>query len=103
MAVLLERDTTPLTRSGQGLGTPLYAAPEQESDAATVGKEADLYALGLIAYEVATRRSPYRQPIRALQGALGDLIAAALEENPQDRKISGAEIAEALVEYLENH
>jgi len=102
LAVLLERDTTPLTRAGQGLGTPHYAAPEQENDAAAVGKEADLYALGLIAYEVATRRSPYRQPIRTLDGTLGDLIASALEEDPQDRRTSGAEISVALSNHLED-
>lgn len=96
LAVLIERDTTPLTQYKQGLGTPAYAAPEQVHDAGSVGREVDIYALGLIAYEIATRRSPYLQPVRHLRGKLGEAIARALEEDPRKRNVTGDELADAL-------
>ena len=40
------------TRQGMVLGTPLYMAPEQWENAATVGPPADVYALGLMLYEL---------------------------------------------------
>lgn len=80
IAVLRPRDTTTLT--GRGLGTPLYAAPEQASKASTVGPEADYYAFALIGYEVLTRQSPFAQPLNYTRGsgpyfdALPDLLGA---------------------------
>ena len=59
LAVLMKRDSTTLTKAGGGLGTPLYMAPEQRSDAANAGPEADVWAMALIAYEAAIRRSPH--------------------------------------------
>jgi len=52
---------TTQTRTGMGLGTPLYAAPEQLEAGHTVDHRADIYALGMILYEMATRRLPYKE------------------------------------------
>ncbi|MEZ6185099.1 MAG: serine/threonine-protein kinase [Planctomycetota bacterium] len=48
-----------LTRSGDGLGSPLYMPPEQFSDAKHVDARADVYALGLLLYEALTARQPF--------------------------------------------
>ena len=41
-----------LTASGQKLGTPHYAAPEQVKDARAVDQRADIYSLGVVLHEL---------------------------------------------------
>lgn len=58
-----------LTQSGIVVGTPLYMAPEQFGGAAA-DLRADIYALGVTAYEMLTGRSPFSG------GTLIDLVKA---------------------------
>ncbi|MCC6648425.1 MAG: serine/threonine protein kinase [Polyangiaceae bacterium] len=51
--------TPALTRQGSFVGSLDYSAPEQLSDAHSVDGRADLYAAGLIAYELMTHTHPY--------------------------------------------
>ena len=48
-----------LTHTGAILGTPNYMAPEQAGSAMTVDGRADLYSLGVVAFELVTRRLPF--------------------------------------------
>jgi eukaryotic-like serine/threonine-protein kinase len=65
-----------LTSAGVTLGTPAYMAPEQVVGGAAMDHRADLYALGVIAYEVLAGAHPFgaRSP--------QDLVAAHLTEAP---------------------
>lgn len=47
-----------LTREGQRLGTPAFAAPEQWSGAGEVDARADLYALGVLVFVMLTGSTP---------------------------------------------
>ncbi|MCZ7599143.1 MAG: serine/threonine protein kinase [Gammaproteobacteria bacterium] len=53
-------DARQLTRAGMLIGTPAYMAPEQASgDVDAIDARTDVYAAGLVLYEVLTRRRPF--------------------------------------------
>ena len=64
------RPTDALTDAGKVMGTPAYMAPEQAEHPAEVDHRADIYALGVVFYQMLTGELP------------GQPLAAALEEGP---------------------
>jgi serine/threonine-protein kinase len=56
---MTEEDLT-LTRSGTGIGTPVYMPPEQMRDSKNVDARYDIYALGCVLYHCLTGRSPFK-------------------------------------------
>lgn len=101
LAALTVRDSTPLTQQGMALGTRHYAAPEQLTDASKVSAAADIYALGLTAYEIATRISLNPRVILVgLHPELTEALTVALEVNPARRTISPTDISAALGKHL---
>jgi eukaryotic-like serine/threonine-protein kinase len=48
-----------LTGTGTGMGTPLYAAPEQTLDAKRADGRSDLYSLGCVFYQCLTGKVPF--------------------------------------------
>jgi TPR repeat protein len=51
--------STVMTRTGMVTGTPEYMAPEQ-AQAQTIDHRADIYSLGILAYQMLTGRLPYQ-------------------------------------------
>ncbi|HEV8357319.1 MAG TPA: protein kinase [Gemmatimonadales bacterium] len=65
-----------LTQAGGSIGTPAYMAPEQAVGDA-VDHRADLYAWGVMAYELLSGAHPFQQHVGAQK-----LITAHITENP---------------------
>ena len=79
-----------LTVVGTSLGTPAYMAPEQAAGDDVDGR-ADLYAWGIMAYELLAGRHPYEGKTTAQQ-----LIAAHISEAPRDLGALETKIPRAL-------
>jgi TolB-like protein len=65
-----------LTQSGMALGTPAYMAPEQAAGETEIDQRADIYALGITAFEMLEGHPPFRNR------PPGALIAAQIVETP---------------------
>jgi len=120
--ILDEGDVTPsptpaprLSSPGEAMGTPLYMAPEQMTDA-DVGPSADIFALGAILFEILTLRRlrdprallvpvEARPSVRAPQCDVAPELEAicvkATELEPGDRYPTARAIQEAVARYLE--
>ena len=87
-----ESGTSPSTTAlGHAIGTPAYMAPEQAAGDPDVDERADLYALGLIAYELLAGRHPFADR-RTPQA----LVAAQLVELPPPLAVSRPDVPPAL-------
>lgn len=90
------------TRTGAGLGTPMYMAPEQTRDASRVDERADVFAVGAVLYELLMGHQAFSgadlvelfQNIREgryptldpeLPERMRDAITSALEPDPERR------------------
>ncbi|UCF41025.1 MAG: protein kinase [Gemmatimonadota bacterium] len=103
LAVAAEGDQ--LDTAGVVLGTPAYMAPEQATADPGIDHRADIYAVGVLAYEMLTGRTPFgggtAQAVLSAQVAkdpdhvlvhrpdlppeLADMVMKCLEKNPADR------------------
>ena len=91
-----------LTQTRQTMGTLNYMAPEQWEDPKSVDHRADVYALGILLYELLTGRIPRGSfpPASSLCNApaiVDDVINKALQLNAEDRFQSVADLIEMLV------
>ena len=105
-----------ITSTGMALGTPAYMAPEQAVGDAGMDYRVDIYAFGVMAYEMLSGRAPFQgrsaqatlaahvteipesvQRLRpSIPAALAALVMRCLEKHAADRPASAADILHAL-------
>lgn len=106
-----------MTRAGNIIGTLEYMAPEQVRGQETDGRS-DLYALGMMLYEVLTGRLPFEtenefelmklqteetpaHPCEinsAIPAEVGEAIMKAIQKDPEERFQTGGEFREVLLD-----
>jgi len=105
--------TMAVTGEGRVLGTTPYMAPEQLRGEPVDGRT-DLFALGVMLYELASGRRPFQgttpaivmsavlrdvpPPLTNLPASLDRIVARCLEKSPADRFPSASHLREALLE-----
>lgn len=111
-------DATALTATGRTLGTAAYMAPEQIRGTPEVSHKTDLYALGVVLYQMLTGRAPFEgssavvlmhchmnEPpprpsarVAEIPVALDKLVVQLMAKDPKDRPWDAAAVSVALAE-----
>ena len=110
-----------ITKTNAMLGSPLYMSPEQLRDSKGVDHRCDIWALGVIAYELLTGHPPFmadnavalfaaiqetepvsprtRRPDGAIPPELEQAVLRCLRRNPNERFASVTELGAALAPF----
>jgi serine/threonine protein kinase len=105
-----------MTSTGMAVGTPAYMAPEQLAGDSAADHRIDIYALGLLAYELLHGKSPFAAPTpqRILAAvltqdpkpliearpdvppSLSELVMRCLSKDPENRPATARDVLDAL-------
>jgi tRNA A-37 threonylcarbamoyl transferase component Bud32/tetratricopeptide (TPR) repeat protein len=84
-----------LTSVGTSLGTPAYMAPEQAAGDPSTDARADLYAWGVMAYELLAGRHPFER-----HRSPHDLIRAHMAEEPEHLAVRSTGVPVAVTDLV---
>ena len=85
------------TQTGTGMGTPDYAAPEQFDPYAQIDHRADIYALGVMIYQMITGQLPrgvWKPPSQRadVSSQWDEIVGRAMQSDPSDRYQQASEV-----------
>ncbi|QJR37373.1 protein kinase domain-containing protein [Gemmatimonas groenlandica] len=89
-----------MTQTGLSLGTPQYMAPEQAMGEKTVDARADVFALGVVTYEMLAGEPPFTGP--TMQAIVAKVLASEPVPLTELRKSVPEHVWEAVATALEN-
>lgn len=97
LAKSFDSESTLLTQTGTGIGTPDYAAPEQFRNAGQVDHRADIYSLGVMIYEMITGflpRGAWSLPSKqaAVDPRWDEIVSQAMDPDPLKRPATASEV-----------
>jgi predicted Ser/Thr protein kinase len=101
LAKLADPQNVTLTRTQQAMGTPHYMAPEQWERPNEVDHRADVYAVGVVLYELLTGELPLGRFALPSEKGKGDarldqIVIRALAKDPGERFQNAGELKAAL-------
>ena len=111
-----DEDATALTATGRTMGTAAYMAPEQIRGTPEISHKTDLYALGVLLYQMLVGECPYQgksavvlmhahltepvprpsDKVEEIPTALEDLILLLMAKTPSDRPWDAASVGQML-------
>ena len=115
VAKIPQSEDTSLTKTSSVIGSPGYMAPEQLRSSKTVDTRADIWALGVILYQLVSKRHPFHaeavteiavkiamddpEPLTEAAEPLRAVIMRCLEKEPERRFPDIASLAAALAPF----
>jgi serine/threonine protein kinase len=103
---ILAPQTNQLTETGAVVGTFAYMSPEQKEDSSSVDHRTDIYAVGVMLYEVLTGKPPlarHRKPSeisRQLSPEFDAVVMKALQSDPAARYQKAVEMKDELLAVM---
>jgi serine/threonine protein kinase len=118
-----EASVLALTKTGEILGTPLYMSPEQVQGAKDIDQRADIYALGVILYQMLSGETPFKaetfpglifeiisgeakplsQTTPGISAELNDVVMTAIALSQNDRFASVERLSQAIGPFGEGN
>jgi serine/threonine-protein kinase len=108
-----------LTKTASVLGTPAYMSPEQLRSSRGVDARSDIWALGVVLYEIIEGRRPFEaeqfselilkigvdapNPVTRMAPPMHDIVMKCLAKDPQERYQRVSDLAVALAPFTADH
>ncbi len=83
-----------ITATASFLGSPMYMAPEQLRSAKSVDARADIWAIGVVMYELLSGKLPFEA------GSVPELFVAVLEQSPVSLRARRQDVPSGLEEVV---